>query len=53
VTPLLEPEVVETPVECTFSQTRHVTLDTLKNVFGYEKLAWEATRSCQCHFTEK
>ena len=37
MTPLLEPEVVKTPVECTVSQTGDVALDTLKNVFGYEK----------------
>ena len=37
MTPLLEPDVVDTPVERTVSQTGDVALDTLKNVFGYEK----------------
>ena len=38
MTPLLEPEVVETVVECIFSQTGDVALDTLK-------IPWEATMS--------
>ena len=38
MTPLLEPEVVETPVECTFSQTRDVALDTQNSVGSNKKL---------------
>jgi len=53
VTPLLLPEVVETSVECTVSQTGDVVLDTLKKMCSDMKSSKGATRSSKCHFTEK